>query len=77
MANSVNNNEQEAPQTTAQAMADVYDEGFGTSDWDPQVSDAMNREAYADSNEGMRYSADEYAQILRDSGYEEDEIKQW
>ena len=37
---------------------------------------AMNREAYADSNEGMRYSADEYAQILRDSGYEEDEIKQ-
>jgi hypothetical protein len=76
MANSVNNNEQEAPQTTAQAMADVYDEGFGTSDWDPQVSDAMNREAYADSNEGMRYSADEYAQILRDSGYEEDEIKQ-
>lgn len=40
MANSVNNNEQEAPQTTAQAMADVYDKGFGTSDWDPQVSDA-------------------------------------
>lgn len=61
-------------QTPLQAMADVYDEGFGTADWDPQVSDAMNREAYADSNEGMNYSADEYAQILRDCGYDESEI---
>ena len=61
-------------QTAQQAMLDVYDEGFGTDEWDPQERDAMAREAYADSNEGMNYSADEYAQILRDSGYNESEI---
>lgn len=61
-------------QTPLQAMLDVYDEGFGTDEWDPQERDAMAREAYADSNEGMNYSADEYAQILRDSGYNESEI---
>lgn len=61
-------------QTAQQAMLDVYDEGFDTDEWDPQERDAMAREAYADSNEGMNYSADEYAQILRDSGYNESEI---
>lgn len=61
-------------QTAQQAMLDVYDEGFGTDEWDPQERDAMAREAYADSNEGMNYSADEYAQILRNSGYNESEI---
>lgn len=66
----------EETQTPAQAMLDVYDEGYGTDDWDPQERDAMAREAYANENQGMNYSADEYAQILRDSGYEEDEIQQ-
>lgn len=64
----------EEGQTAQQAMLDVYDEGYGTDEWDPQERDAMARDAYADSNGGMNYSADEYAQILRDSGYEEDEI---
>lgn len=57
MANSVNNNEQEAPQTTAQAMADVYDEGFGTSDWDPQVIDAYgSQDEEEDTNERNKRS---------------------
>lgn len=61
-------------QTPLQAMADVYDEGFGTADWDPQVSDAMNREANAESNEGNNYSPEEYEQMLRDIGFDESEI---
>jgi len=61
-------------QTPLQAMADVYDEGFGTADWDPQVSDAMNREANADSNEGRNYSPEEFEQMLRDTGFDESEI---
>ena len=57
MANSVNNNEQEAPQTTAQAMADVYDEGSGTSDRDPQVSDAYgSQDEEEDTNERNKRS---------------------
>ena len=76
LRNSSGGNEQPELQTTEQAMLDVYDEGFGTDEWDPHEREAMAREAYADSNGGMNYSADEYAQILRDSGYEEDDIRQ-
>lgn len=76
MGDSVNDNAQPEPQTAEQAMLDVYDEGFGTDEWNPQERDAMARDAYANSNEGINYSADEYAQILRDSGYDEDEIRQ-
>ena len=72
--NTGNSAKNEERQTAQQAMLDVYDEGFGTDKWDPQERETMAREAYADSNEGMNYSADEYAQILRDSGYEEDEV---
>ena len=72
--NTGNSAKNEERQTAQQAMLDVYDEGFGTDEWDPQERETMAREAYADSNEGMNYSADEYAQILRDSGYEEDEV---
>ena len=72
--NTGNSAENEERQTAQQAMLDVYDEGFGTDEWDPQERETMAREAYVDSNEGMNYSADEYAQILRDSGYEEDEV---
>lgn len=63
-------------QTPLQAMADVYDEGFGTADWDPQVSDAMNREANAASNVSKNLSPEEYEQQLRNTGlYDESRIK--
>lgn len=61
-------------QTPLQAMADVYDEGYGTADWDPHVSDAMNREANADSNEDRNYSPEEFEQMLRNNGFDESEI---
>ena len=57
-----------------QKMSDVYNEQYGSEDWDPQVAEAMSREAYGNDNDGMNYSADEYANILRDSGYDEDQI---
>ena len=64
----------EGEKTNAQKMVDAYDEEkFGTDEWDAQERDAMAREAY--EPEGMNYSAEEYADILRDSGYEEDEIQ--
>lgn len=58
--------------TPMQRALDAYDEGYGTDDWDPQERDAWAREAY--EPESMNYSAEEYAQILRDSGYDEAEI---
>lgn len=61
-------------QTPLQAMADVYDEGYGTADWDPHVSDAMNREANADSNEDRNYSPEEFEQMLRNNEFDESEI---
>lgn len=60
--------------TEQQQMLDAYDDQFGGQDWDAQERDAMAREAYKD-DEGMKYSDDEYEQILRDSGYNEDEIR--
>lgn len=53
-------------------MLNVYDEGFGTDSYDSHEREAMARDAY--EPEGMNYSSDEYANILRDSGYSEDEI---
>lgn len=49
-------------------------DAYGSEDWDPQVAEAMSREAYGSNDDGMNYSADEYANILRDSGYDEDQI---
>lgn len=70
-------NDDQENSTPQQSMLDAYDENYGTDDWDPQERDAMAREAYAqDNSSGMDYSADEYAQALRDSGYGEDEIQQ-
>ncbi len=65
---------QQEDKTPQQRMLDAYDEGFGTDSYAPAEREAMAREAY--QPEGMNYSADEYASILRDSGYEEDEIRQ-
>lgn len=71
--NNRNNNALEDGEATAQQrMLDAYDEGIGTDEWDAQERDAMTKEAYEQT--GMNYSAEEYAQLLRDTGYEEDEI---
>lgn len=67
-------NSQEQSRTPQQAMLDAYDERFGTDNWDSQERDAMAREANAGQG-GMEYSREEYEQILRDSGYDEDQIQ--
>lgn len=55
-------------------MLDAYNEQYGSEDWDPQEAEAMSRVAYGNDDDGMNYSADEYANILRDSGYDENQI---
>ena len=67
-------NSQEQSRTPQQAMLDAYDERFGTDNWDSQERDAMAREANVGQG-GMEYSREEYEQILRDSGYDEDQIQ--
>lgn len=61
--------------TAQQRILDAYDEGYGTQGWNAQERDEIAREASSNSNDGMNYSADEYAQILRDSGYEEKDVQ--
>ena len=61
--------------TDQEKMLDAYDENYGTDDWDPQERDAMAREANNNNQSGNNYSAEEYEQILRDSGYDEDDIR--
>lgn len=55
-------------------MLAAYDENYGTDEWDAHERDALAREN--NNNRGMQYSDDEYRQILRESGYTEDEIRQ-
>lgn len=70
------NDQNDQSRTPQQQMLDAYDEGYGTDAWDPQEREAMAREAYAnDAGGGHQYDADEYEQILRDSGYSEDKIR--
>lgn len=62
--------------TNEEKMLEAYDELYGTDAWDAQERDAMAREAAASRpSEPNQISKDEYEQILRDSGYEEDEIQ--
>ena len=70
------NGNDENGESPEQRMLDAYDENYGTDEWDPQERDALARDAYANQNQGADYSADEYAQLLRDTGYDEDEIRQ-
>lgn len=63
-------NGEESPQ---QRMLDAYDENYGTSEWDPQYRDAMARDAYQPIS--PNYSAQEYADVLRNVGYDNDEIE--
>ena len=67
--------ENDENRTVQQRMLDAYDENYGTDEWDPQERDAWARDVYGNQPEGMNYTAEEYAQILRDSGYEEDEVQ--
>lgn len=67
--------ENDENRTAQQRMLDAYDENYGTNEWDPQERDAWAREVYGNQPAGMNYTAEEYAQILRDSGYEEDEVQ--
>lgn len=62
-------------QEARQQMLDADDENFGGQDWDAQQRDALAREQ-SQNDGGMQYNDDEYAQILRDSGYSEEEIAQ-
>ena len=55
-----------------QEMLDAYDENYGTDAWNAQERDALAREN--NNSNGMQYSNDEYEQILRDSGYSDEEI---
>lgn len=56
------------------SQLDAYDEKYGTDEWDPQERDAIAREE--NNNPGMQYSDEEYEQILRDSGYSDEEIRE-
>ena len=56
-----------------QAMLDAYDDNYGTEDWDPAERDQMAREVYR-NDPGRQYSDEEYEQILRDSGYSDEDI---
>ena len=64
------NNDEKDPK---KAMLDAYDDKYGTDEWDPAERDQMAREAYKDDG-GMKYSDDEYRNILKDSGYSDEEI---
>lgn len=57
-----------------QRMLEADDENFGTSDWDPQEREQNARNA--GNNESMPVSRDEYADTLRASGYEEDQVQE-
>ena len=67
-----NRNNIEGQNDPNQTMLEAYDENYGTDAWNAQERDALARENN-DSN-GMQYSNNEYEQILRESGYSDEEI---
>ena len=69
-----NTNDHDRNSTVQQRMLEAYDENYGTNEWNPQERDTMARESYETG--GTHYSDDEYEKLLRDSGYEEAEIRQ-
>lgn len=60
--------------TSPQAQLDAYDEGYGTNDWNAGERDAMARQANFGNENNLTDSDEERAQIMRDSGYTDDEI---
>ena len=67
-------NQSENNEPVLSRIVNTYDENFGTEDYDSTEREAMQRELNGDNNEGIDYTDEEYADILRDAGYEEDEI---
>ena len=65
----------EFAQQNQQKMLDAYDNNYGTEEWDSQERDAMAREAYGQP-ESPNYTMREYADVLRNSGFEEDDINE-
>lgn len=65
----------EFAQQNQQKMLDAYDDNYGTDEWDSQERDALAREAYGQP-ESPNYSMREYADVLKDSGFEEDDINE-
>lgn len=59
-------------ETQNNPLLDAYDKNYGTDEWDAQERDALARET--SEEQGMKYSDDEYKQILKDSGYSDEEI---
>lgn len=65
----------QVPGSAQQRMLDSYDEQYGTGAYDAQEREAMARGVNSGNAGDMNYSAEDYANILRDSGYEEDEVQ--
>ena len=53
-------------------MLDAYDENYGTNEYDTAERESMAREA--NNPTGAEMSREEYAQLLADTGYTQDEI---
>lgn len=68
------NTNDENGESVRQRMLDTFDENYGTDEYDSAEREAMARELNADNNEGIDYTDEEYADLLRDLGYEDDEI---
>ena len=57
-----------------QEQLDTYDQGYGTNDWNAGERDAMARQANFGNENSLTDSDEERAQIMRDSGWTDDEI---
>lgn len=66
------NVDEENNKTAMQKMADAYDEGYGTEDWDPHEREALQREAYG--NQQSAHDIEATKQRLREQGWSEEDI---
>lgn len=60
--------------TDKQKMLDADDENYLSEDWDAAERDNYARDAYPVNDNSQQYTDDEYRQILKDSGYSDEEI---
>lgn len=72
LSDSTNKQPEDENKTTLQKMAEAYDEGYGTEDWDPHEREALQREAYG--NQQSAYDIEETKQRLREQGWSEEDI---
>ena len=73
--NDSNTNDPTGEQENENPILNAYDENYGTDAWDAQERDALARNM--NNAPGMSYSDDEYRQILRESGYSDQEIAEF